>query len=162
MISNEHENIEAIVLVGVDRAGWLPKQEYDNAHNPIETNSACLMRSQLTSKLIAFGHTPQPHNITSTSLCQTQATPRTDNATVNVPSDTDSDTDYEDNNNFDSAYVDIHSQPPIPYEIHVHQAVSQPSPQPGEGYAYQFQCANTNTQLDCITVLDTVNHPLPR
>ena len=95
-------------------------------------------------------------------MCQTQIAPRTDNATVNVPSDTDSDTDYEDNNNFDSAYVDIHSQPPIPYEIHVHQAVSQPSPQPGEGYAYQFQCANTNTQLDCITVLDTVNHPLPR
>ena len=43
MISNEHEDIDAIILMGVNKANWLPKQEYDNAHNPIETKSACLM-----------------------------------------------------------------------------------------------------------------------
>ena len=126
------------------------------------------MKSRLTSRLIAFGHNPEPHDITSTSLCQTQVIPHVEDDIINIPSDASDDTDCEDGDNFELANVQIHYQPSTPsdhqsnpYDHQSLPTIPQPMAQAAGGYSYQFISSDINSEADEIIEMDTTEHVVP-
>ena len=55
--------IDAQILMGCDITYLHPRDLLDEAHQPIETTTACFKVSTLTYKLLAIGHNPPKYPV---------------------------------------------------------------------------------------------------
>ena len=123
-ISEHHNTIDAAVLIGADKPGLFPLHEKNSSGIPIEKATAILMRSWITSRLIAFGHNLEnKHKVTSSMNC----TPveQSHDEIITIQSE-------EDNSNYNSENdgemynhtVQFHTPTSFKYQFNVNQSTS--------------------------------------